>query len=380
MVSAKKKLAHVLTTLMIVSACFSSAYANDERYLESDPININGYVRDEVPVSDAELENVKNELNKQKSAIIINKEKKKKYNQLSRSTEKLADVTEEMIEERKESQETIDKFNKKIDCLMAEGKKPGCEEYAKGDSVKVTQAAPKVEATTNKEYDFGQEIKILPYTGLTTFMSDNENLEAGMVAGVRAESNVSPRFSVGIAFNYTNLKTTDFGSNGLTDPGYINWYTSFYQGREIQLRNMKFDLYSKFFFVDTQRFRPYVGAGVGYNRTTINYSDNRSAGNFCSPSIYNNCAGAFNNYQYGNEEVATSNMSVDLMLGSEIRFTESIGANLEFNYTTALGSNLSSENSLQAFKAPDQRRLEDLSDELRDAHIMSLFAGMMIFF
>jgi hypothetical protein len=79
-------------------ATFSGAMANDEQYLNSDPININGYVQDDAPVSDAELETVKHELQKQKTAIIVNKQKKKKYNELSRSTEKLADVTEDMIE------------------------------------------------------------------------------------------------------------------------------------------------------------------------------------------------------------------------------------------------------------------------------------------
>ena len=66
---------------------FSGAMANDEEYLNSDPIDINGYVQ-EAPVSDRELETVKNELRKQQNAIKVNKEKSKTYSKLSRSTEK----------------------------------------------------------------------------------------------------------------------------------------------------------------------------------------------------------------------------------------------------------------------------------------------------
>lgn len=384
--STSKKLATVVTTLLVSSACFNQALANDEQYLDSDPININGYVTEPAPVTDSELENVKNELRKQKSAIVINKEKKKKYNQLSRSTEKLADVTEDMINERKDSQETIDRFNKKIDCLMAEGKKPGCEEFVKApkkDVVKVQQAAPVVEAKPVQKpspYSFGGEVKVMPYTGLTTFMSENENLESGFVGGVRVESNVSDRFSVGLGFNYTSLKTEDFGNLGYygNNQDFYNFYTSYYGGREIEYSNMKFDLYSKFYLTTTQRFRPYLGAGIGYNRTTLNYNNNNTLPNYSSCNSFNgfNC----NAYNFGNEEIINSTVSVDLMVGSEVRFSETIGANLELNYSTGLGSNLSSENGINPFQAPDQQRLEDLSNELSESHIVSLFAGLLIHF
>lgn len=376
MQSKDKKLARVLTTLMVASTCFSAAYANEENYLNSDPINITGYVSEAPPVTDAELENVNSELKKQKNAIIINKEKKKKYNQLSKSTEKLADVTEEMIEERKESQETIDKFNKKIDCLMAEGMKEGCEEYVKApkqDTVKTTQAAV-VETKVEPSKKVKGEIKVLPYSGLTTFISDNENLEASAVAGLNVETDVSERFSVGVGFTYTSLTTNDYG-NGYIDNSYLGYYNSFYGGREIEYKNMKFNLYSKYYMVKNDRFRPYIGAGVGYNRTKMNYTNNQSANPY-----YGSCNGIACGYSFGNEEVVKSNISVDAMLGSEVRFTESIGANIELNYMSSFGGNLSSENGINAYKAPDQKRLEDFSKELGNANIVSLYAGLLVTF
>ena len=385
------KLASVLTVLLVGVSCFSQAMANEEKYLNSDPINIDGYMTAAPVATDSELENVKGELRKQKSAIVINKEKKKKYNELSRSTEKLSDVTEEMIDERKESKETIDKFNKKIDCLMAEGQKEGCEEYVKApreDKIKLVQAAPVVEAEPIKQdtaNDFGGQFKVLPYSGLTSLMSDNETLEAGSVLGLKVETNVSSRFSVGMGFKYTSLSTSDFGSNNYMDRNYLPVYNDFYNsGREVEYKNLNFDIYSKYFFVENSKFRPYVGAGLGYNRSTLKYTNNSSASNSNYGGGYGGC-GMYGNcnsygYSFGDEEVTSSSVNMELMIGSEILFTKSFGANLEINYTTALGGNLSSENGINAYKAPDQQRLEDLSKELDDAHVVSMFAGVLFNF
>lgn len=385
MKTTKCKLTRALLVTAVSMATFTGAFANGgQQYNSNDPIQINGYMQDEPAPTDHELESVRNELKKQENTIIINKEKSRNYKKLSKSTEKLADATEEMIEERKESQETIDKYNKKIECLMATGYVPGCEEYNKKmvkeqDQVKMVQAAPKVEATVeapNSGDNFGETIKVLPYSGLTTFITDNEQLEAGLVGGIKVETNVSSRFSVGMGFNYTTFKTQDFANSGCDLAPYqgfdgCGYYDSFYDGgREIEYTNMNFDIYSKFFFVKNNRFRPYIGAGLGYNRTTLEYSNNNAL-----PYDYNGY-----DYRFGKEEVSTSNINLELMLGSEINFTETIGANLELNYIRGLGNNLSSQTGIDPYLAPDQQRLEELSDELAEANILSMFASILIKF
>jgi opacity protein-like surface antigen len=286
-----------------------------------------------------------------------------------------------MIEERKESQETIDRYNKKIDCLMAEGFKEGCEEFVKApkkDEVVVQQAAPVVEAPLEKPAqkgdNFGEMIKVLPYTGFTTMISDNETLEAGLLGGVKVETNINSRFSIGIGFNYTTMSTEDFGGNNYLDPGYVDYYQSYYGGRDIEYSNMNFDIYSKFFISKNERFRPYIGAGLGYNRNTLKYSNNGSPNPYYNPGS----SSQFYGYNFGNEEVSSSSVNVELMAGSEMKFTDTIGANVEFNYMRALGGNLSSKNGINRLYAPDQQRLEDLSDELTEANVLSIFAGLLI--
>lgn len=369
----------VMSTFIVMAttvATFSgaTAFANDEQYLNSDPIDVTGRVV-EVEATDQELENVKAELRKQKSTIRINKEKSKKYGQLSKSTEKLADATEDMIEERKESKKTIDEYNKKIDCLMNDNKGEACAQFVRGfkkqDAVSTAQAAPvkQVVKEVKKPSVIEGKIKLIPVTGLTTYMSENENLEASVSLGLKVESNITSHVSVGAGINYNSLATKDYANTQFVNNGYSNVYNSFYNGREITYKNLSLDLYSKYFFVTGNRFKPYIGAGVKYNRSSMEYTDNRSLNN--SYSI---------NDQFGGEKINSTSLSFEAMLGSEISFTKNFGMNIELQYVKGIGSNLSAENGVNLNNAPDQRRLESLSKELSNANIVSAFAGILVKF
>jgi opacity protein-like surface antigen len=367
--------------IMLLSAVctFSGAFANEDAILNSDPIDINGYVQP-APATDHELETVRGELRRQKQAIVINKEKKKKYNELSRTTEKLADETEEMIEERKESQETIDRFNKKIDCLMNNNAGEECAQFAKGvsDSVSTKQAAPVVEAqAAPTKGKMGDVIKLLPYTGFTSIQSENESLEANLTMGLRVESDITDRFSVGLGFNYLDMQSTDFANSysgqyrtGFNYNDYSNFYTN---GREVEYSNLSFEIYTKYFITKTERFRPYLGGGLSYNRSQLNYLDNRDRQFTYGNSFNQNVA------QFGDEEVISSHMKATLVGGTEIIFTKNFGMNLELQYARGLGGNLGSDNA-NMNNAPDQRRLQDLNDELIEANLFSVFAGVLVLF
>lgn len=369
----------LLGAVCTFAGAMGPALAYEDSILNSDPIDINGYVK-EAPVSDHELETVKNELRKQQQAIKINKEKGRKYKELSRTTEKLADVTEDLIDERKESQQTIDKYNKKIDCLMKESSNdPDCDEYVKRgkDEVSTGQAAiAKSKAEVKPErHEISNAIKVLPYSGLTSINSENEELEANISAGIRVESNILPKLSVGLGLSYGSMKTTDFANayRGYYQSGWnYDDYTSAYAGgREVEYTNLGFELYSKYFIAETSRFRPYVGGGVSYNRSSMNYLDNTNQSYTYPNGMQQNVA------RFGDEEVISSHVKAHLVGGSEISFTKNIGLNLELQYARGLGSNLSSES---AQNGPDQRRLEALNNELIEANMFSVFAGMLVVF
>jgi outer membrane protein W len=368
---------------LVLALSFTTAYAqNEERVLNSDPIDVDGYLS-EKQVTDGELEQIRNEIRKQKNEVQLNKDKSKGYNELSKTTEKLSDVTEDFIDNKKSAQKDIAEYNAKIKCLMAETPGKECDKYvrnrkdeqvevAQEDVVQVQQAAPAVATSIAEAPEAGptgapfEEIKLLPYAGATQYNGKVEQLEAQISAGLRLESNISTRFSMGLGINYSTLKTQDFANNTYSAQNYGMGYES----REIQYKTMGLDLYSKFFITKGERFRPYIGAGLGYNRATANYTQNDPN------STFNNG----NQYNYGGEEFTSSFFSGTLMGGTEVMVTKSFGINIEAAYSTGLGNTLSSNNTRNATNNPDQSRLRELGNEIINANAMSIFAGAVVTF
>ena len=172
---------------------------------------------------------------------------------------------------------------------------------------------------------------------------------------------------MGLGLNYSTLKTQDFANNAYSAQSFGFGY----QSREIQYKSMGLDLYSKFFITKGERFRPYVGAGLGYNRASSSYTET------------NNNNQTFNNgqtYNYGGEEFKTSYFSGTLLAGTEVMVTKSFGLNIEGSYATGLGNSLSSQASRNGNNNPDQNRLRELGTEIINASAMSIFAGAVIIF
>lgn len=370
------KLRNVLLVLATAACTLTGALANEDAILNSDPIDINGYVK-EAPATDHELESIKNELQKQKNSIQVNKQKSRKYQELSRTTERLADVTEDYVIEKNEAQGTIERFNKKVDCLMRQDQSdPECDEYVKkkSDHVSIKQAAPaKVEAEVAAA-PVSNTIKVLPYAGMTSISSENENLEANLATGLRVESDIMPRLSVGLGVSYASLKTTDFKNayKGYHQETWDGRYSNAYAGgREVEYSNLGFELYSKYYITKTERFRPYIGGGLSYNRSSMNYLENTSQSYDYQNGMQQQVA------KFGDEELISSHVKGQIVGGSEVIFTKNIGLNLELQYARGFGSNLTSES---AMSGPDQRRLEELNNELIEANMFSVYAGMLVMF
>lgn len=370
--------------VLALSLSFASAYAqtSDERVLNSAPINVDGYLHEEAPVSDAELESLKSTVKKYKSDNKLYKEKSKELNKVSAEAEKIGENAEEKIMAQVEAKkaetkamEKIKKAEEKLKCLM-DGKSPEeCRvpgntavEEQQIQEIQTAQAAPvvsTVEATPAPAGNPFEVIKLLPYAGATNFNGKNEQLETELAAGLRLESYITSRFSMGVGFNVSQLKTNDFANNSsYMIPTYALTYGR--QGREIQYRSMGLDIYGKFFITTGERFRPYVGAGLGYNRAAMKYNDN---------SPYSNTFGV-----YGSEELNTSFASGLMMLGSEIMITKGFGINLEAAYSTGIGDSLSSNSSRNVGTSPDQARINSLSKEIINSNALSIFAGAVVTF
>lgn len=380
--------------VLALSLSFATAYAqaNDEQILNSAPINVDGYLAEPQQVTDGELEQIRSELNKQKTSTKLNKEKSKDLGKLSQQTEKLLDSQDEYIESKIESQQAILEFNskreendKKLRCIMEESNSSECDPYKNRyrknkkqveQQIQVQQAAPVVTSsaavapapTGEKAFE---TIKLLPYAGATSFNGQVEKLESQVTAGLRLESNITERFSMGIGGTFGQLKTRDYGNGmnyGLGGYGGYNQYNNFYGmgGREIQYRAMGIDLYGKFFITKGERFRPYVGAGMAYNRATLKYSENNT---------FN-----YGGMNFGNEEYTSSFATGQLMVGTEVMVTQGFGLNIEVQYATALGGNLSSKSAMSYYNSPDQQRLRDLGKDIMESSALSIFAGAVVNF
>ena len=385
--------------VLALSLSFATAYAqSEERVLNSDPINVDGYLAEDRPVTDGELESIRGELKKQKMGTQLNKEKAKDLGKLTQQTEKLLDSQDEYIDQKIESTNAIKEFNtkyeenqKKLSCIMEESTSRDCEKYMKHyrknraerveaepveQQIQVQQAAPvvstaEVAPTMNTGAAF-EEIKLLLGAGATSYNGEVEQLQSEIAANIRFESNITSRFSMGISGNFSQLKTEDFGGNTYGyNSGYYSPIGYGMQGREIQYRSMGIDLYGKFFITKGERFRPYLGAALGYNQANLKYNQN-------NPYSYNSPTYGLQNF--GNENYKTSFATGTLMAGTEIMITRGFGINLEASYSSGLGDSLSSRDSKNPFNSPDQRRLKDLGNEIINANMLSIFAGAVILF
>lgn len=376
--------------VLALSLSFASAFAqSEEQILNSDPINVDGYLAEERPVTDGELEQIRNELKKQKVGTTLNKTKAKDLGKLTNQTEKLLDSQDEYIDSKIESSIAIKEFNKKfeenqkkLNCIMEESNAAECEPYKSKYSknrkkeevvqeIKVAQAAPVVSTAEVAPMPSGnpfETIKLLPFAGGTTYSGERESLEASLSAGLKLESNINNRFSVGLGLNYAQLRTEDFANSYYGNQPWTGSYYNNYgqQGREMQFNTMGLELYGKFFITQGERFRPYLGAGLGINRSELKYSEN-------NPYSYSNA-------QFGDESYKSTYFSGNVSIGSEIMITRSFGINIEAQYSTGLGSSLSSEDAKNPANSPDQARLRELGDEIINANALSIFAGAVVMF
>ncbi len=115
--------------LMILSFLFLSV-AQASQIVTTDPINVDGVLTEKAP-TDQELEHVKAEIKKQQQETVLNREKAKGFQQLSKSVENLSQTTEEYILEKKETQKQIAEYNEKVRCMQDEFPGHECDRYLK---------------------------------------------------------------------------------------------------------------------------------------------------------------------------------------------------------------------------------------------------------
>lgn len=250
------------------------------------------------------------------------------------------------------------------------------------DSVGTAQAAPvkKVVAAplpvVKKEE---KKNKVIPSAGLMTISGeDGLELESSANINLAVENQITPRLSVGLSVGYTKMGITDvanqysgtpyYSSSTVYNPYYnTGYYNTYGQGREMSYSRMGIEVNSKFFMSVESTIRPYLGLGLGYNRHSLAYENNQQ---------YN-----YGTVVLGNEDFSSSYVAGSVVAGSEIHFTDTIGATLEFKYQKGLGDSFNTKSaSSSSYVNPDQVRLENVGTAIENANNMSLNAGILIKF
>ncbi|PIK15782.1 hypothetical protein [Halobacteriovorax sp. JY17] len=247
------------------------------------------------------------------------------------------------------------------------------------DSVGTQQAAPvkAVVAPVPVVKKEEKKNKVIPTAGLMTISGENGlELESSANINLTIENQITQRLSVGISVGYTKMGITDvanqysgtsyYNNSNVYNPYYnTGYYNTYGQGREMNYSRLGLEVNSKFFMSVESTIRPYLGLGLGYNRHSLGYEQNQQ---------YN-----YNNVQLGNEDFSSSYVAGSVLAGSEIHFTDSIGAVLEFKYQKGLGDSFNTA-SASSNRNPDQVRLENVGTAIEKANNMSLNAGVLIKF
>jgi uncharacterized protein YlzI (FlbEa/FlbD family) len=409
MMKRSEQLRNALLLLALTSPC---VFAQDKVVNYSDkPLYVEGEgVRP--PPTDEELQYIDSELNKQGDQLILNSEKADKYRRLQKTTEKLANTTERYVKEKKSSEKKINEYNKKIQCLLEEDSTdPECDaflsENEEKDVIQVQQAAPAQQVIvaaapeeTTPPARFIERLKISPFLMGTTYSGNGlNNVETKPGFGVKIDADLNKSFTFGLGFSYSNLTIKDVRcnqnnnfNNSFNGNGYNNYnaglndycnnmnYNSFGNNRNVQdINNKKFgvDVTGRFNFAYTDKFIPYVGLGVGWNKMNLEFATD-----------VNNSNGVNYGYNYNDDApqtFATSYFSGRLSLGADYYFTKMFGMNLEFNYSRGfanlnsdIGTNYDRNTGLDNNRY--QRVLEDIGDQLMQANALTLQAGVIIAF
>jgi hypothetical protein len=392
----RKEMKKRLDTLCLVALLLGSSsvvFAQDQVTVNNRTLNIEGQmgaatnnqngsnVVEEV-VMDKELQFINSELEKQQTEIKLNKEKTKGFKKLQRSTEKLAEVTEEYIEEKQDAQAQIERYNKKIDCLLKDATAEGCEEFIRGglgerqtqDEVAVNQSALNKDleaqasqleqevATEDEATDASGSLRFIPVVGAKSFNSDELSLETQFAGGFKIESELNSRVNVGIGLQMVSMDsqliTNDLGGV------YNSIYTT---GRELGYTNYSLDFYGRYALSEGKRLTPYIGLGLSYNRSKLEYLDN------------NNNA-VIGPVTYANESYINHFLSGNIALGADVNISKGFGLNLQLDYSRGLGSSLTNESAINPTVNADQQRLIDISNEIIGANTLSVAMGLIVEF
>ena len=262
----------------------------------------------------------------------------------------------------------------------------------KSDRVNVRQAAPQ-KLTAVAPVAAPKKIRktsVTPSLGISQSLGD-DNAESKLNFGLNIEHAVHENVSVGFGVGYSKIEFDDRTTN-LNGFGGINFGNDPASKSDVdyEYERLNINLNSKFYFTGLDsKFRPYVGAGLGYNRVTV--SDTNAAndciqenGNFGfnnNPSCNSGVLFGFNQVEQ-DSELTDSLFSASAMIGTNFMINDFVGLNVNFTYTKFLNEAFSGneEDALAASQRPDEENTRKRGKAISEDSVAGVSAGVVISF
>jgi outer membrane protein W len=140
---------------------------------------------------------------------------------------------------------------------------------------------------------YNETFKVTPYVGITQFSSDQLDFESTYTIGVKIETRVNERVTTGFGITQSSMKIKE---NAVSEFDYSGYGVN---------------LFSNLYLISDSRFRPYLGAGLGYLKSSLTNANNNSG---------------------------TSTLNGEIRGGIDLMYTRKIGLNLEASYVKAISS------------------------------------------
>lgn len=227
-----------------------------------------------------------------------------------------------------------------------------------------------------KEEGLKGRVSIAPIFGLSSINNDNYNMDSRYTVGVGMEVDITDNVSFTASFRYSQYDVSLASSN----PTY-----SFYNANNPSLLNTRqqleynqnvIDATGRYYVLPTSyRFRPFLGAGIGYNRGFLNYDQK-------TLDAYNNNPYYASSGQL--DDYSVSSVLGILELGGDLQLSKGFAVGINFKYNSILSSSENQPLNNNAFLInsgnPGPTDKNTVGGSLRDSSFYSLLGTVKISF
>lgn len=217
--------------------------------------------------------------------------------------------------------------------------------------------------------------KAIVSLGMNTMDGDGVSVSDSLRVGVGFESMLRPRVSIGVGVSLSSMSAVDTAESGY-----------YYEGREVDYKRLSLEVNSKFYLTVGSMIKPYIGGGLAYNRTSVEYNqnvdngfNNNSNNYYSNNNYYNNSYNTSNNSNAQDSSLSSSNISAVALLGAEVGISGNFAMSVDFKYNKDLSSGTEAGNN-SIYSLSDEDKLKNITANIEDADQLSINAGIIFKF